>query len=411
MLTPGWLAAEYQLLDRVVAIVEDDIVLASEVRGMMTAAKTNMRQRGNRIPNDDELYEQVLERQIMESLQLQRAKRVGMRVSDQRLNDAMSRIAASNRMDLLTFQQSIESRGESYAGLREQVRKEILIQEIQRRSVIRNISVSDAEVDIFLASEEGQLLLEGEIRIDHLLLTLDSKADNATVEAAATEIASLRKLANDNGALIAIRGKLSNQNISVNSLGWRKQNEIPELFVEVIAGLEGEQISSAIRSDSGYHLVQVSGRRGGVAGKVAETDVRHILISINEIRDEMQAKDLAREIADKLNNGEDFGELARAHSDDPGSALSGGALGWTEPGKLVEEFQTVMDNTDINVISAPFRSEFGWHILQVLDRRDRDVSEDRAIIVAKNAIAEKKYDDELNNWLQDLRSNAYIEIK
>lgn len=407
----GVAVAEYQLLDRVVAIVEDDIILQSELDQQMAMVAGNIKQRGKRLPPVDILYQQVLERQVLESLQLQRAKRIGMRISDQELNDAVIRVAASNNLTLTEFREAIEREGEAYLDVRERVRREMLIQEVQRRSVLRSISVSPSEIDNFLRSEQGQLLLRGEVNIEHLLLPIDASASEQDWQDARNTLNTLRKRAIENDSFAAIETAVEAASASLSSLGWRRLDQVPSLFAERVATMSIGDISDVVRSDSGLHLIRIAAKRGGVDGIVTETHVRHILISPNEIRTDDEAKVLIDSVAAELRAGKSFDALAKQYSEDPGSALIGGDLGWTAPGKLVGEFQQAMDATAVGDISQPFHSDFGWHILEVLERRDKDLSEERSRNLASNVIAEGKYDDELNNWLQDLRDNAFIEIK
>ena len=411
-LLPEQSRAEYQLLDRIVAIAEDDIVLASQLRDDLAMYKKQITARGGNLPPDNILFEQVLERAILESLQLQRAARIGMRISDQDLNETMTQMAARNGLSLPQFKNSIEQQGDSYLEIRENIRRDLLIREVQRRSVIRSINVSESEIDNFLLSEQGQLLLSPEFDVDHVLLPV---ANDDTEEARAhakQKILQLRELAlNENRGFDAIQNQIAAQFAQRSPLGWRRGDDMPTIFSGVIDNMNVGDISQPIASDSGYHLILINAKRGGVAGNVTETKVRHILIAPNEIRTLSEAKTLAYEVKQMLNDGGDFVQLARKYSDDPGSALAGGDLGWTEPGALVPAFEDTMNATEVNAVSDAFASQFGWHILKVDDRREKDLSRERAEQRARMAIVETKFDDELNNWLQELRDDAYIDIK
>ena len=403
--------AEYQLIDRVVAIVEDDIVLASDIRDEIVAIKQRITATGGKMPTDDVLFEQILERSILENLQIQRAAQIGLRVSDQQLNDAMINIAKRNQLSLADFKISVEAQGESYLTIREKVRKDLLLNEVQRRSVIRNISISESEVENFLKSEQGQLLLSPEFNIDHLLLPIPTDAGEQTKTLAKEKALQLQQLALNNNGFETLQNQIAVHNAERSSLGWRRAENMPSLFKGVIDNMTVGDVSEPILSDSGYHVIYITNKRGGVEGKTTETNVRHILIAPNEIRTMDEAQILASEIREKLAQGEGFIQLARKYSDDPGSALSGGDLGWTEPGVLVPIFEETMNNAEIGVSSQPFQSQFGWHILEVSERREKDLSQERAAQQARMAIAETKYDDELNNWLQELRDNAFVDIK
>jgi len=403
--------AEYQLIDRVVAIVEDDIVLASDIRDQIAAIKQRITASGGQMPADDILFEQVLERSIIDNLQMQRAAQLGLRVSDQKLNDAMTNIASRNQLSLADFKVSVESQGESYLAIREKIRKDLLLNEVQRRSVIRNISISESEIENFLQSEQGQLLLSPEFNIDHILLPIPVDAGEQTKALAKEKAIQLQQLALNNNGFETLQNQIAVHNAERSPLGWRRAENMPSLFKGVIDNMATGDVSEPILSDSGYHVIHITDKRGGVEGKTTETNVRHILIAPNEIRTMEEAQTLANEVREQLEQGEDFTQLARKYSDDPGSALSGGDLGWTEPGVLVPIFEETMNNAEIGVSSQVFQSQFGWHILEVSERREKDLSEERAAQQARMAIAETKYDDELNNWLQELRDNAFVDIK
>ena len=402
--------AEYQLLDQIVAIAEDDAVLASEVRSKMQQIKNTLAQRGATLPPDNILYEQVLERAIIDSLQLQRAYKSGMRISDQELNEAMERIAAQNRVSLQQFRLLLEQQGQSYVAAREQTRKEMLLRNIQQRSVMRKINITESEVENFLNSEQGRTLLEPEYNIDHILLPIAADASEVEKQRALQNITELQALAAD-GKFIDFTQQITAAGAQHAPLGWRTLETVPSLFETTISELTAGVVSDPISSDSGLHLIKIITQRGGVQQSNTETLVRHILIKPNEIRNEDEASDLILDIRRQLDEGKSFTALAKQYSDDPGSALAGGELGWNQPGKLVPAFEAIMDITPIGETSQPFESLFGWHIVEVIDRREKDFSTERAQQRARMAIAETKYDDELNNWLQQLRDDSFVEIK
>jgi len=406
-------SAEYQLLDRAVAIVEDDVIMASEVRQSMAQIKQSLQQRGTALPPDAALYEQVLERSILEKLQLQRAQKIGLRISDQQLNETMTDIAARNGMNLTQFRQSLENNNESYIAIREKIRSDMLIQQTQRRSVFRKIQISESEIENFLNSEEGKALLTPEYNIDHILLPLDSNASSNAVARAQEKLHALREQLIQNSAtgFADATTELTAISAQHSPLGWRKLQDIPSLFTSTIETLQPGQLSKPIKSGSGYHVIWLLKKRGGVKRSVEETNVRHILISENAIRDDRQAQQLAQTVKEKLNAGAEFSDMAKQYSDDPGSALAGGELGWTEPNKLVPAFEYVMNTIAIGKVSEPFKTQFGWHILEVLERRNKDLSDDQAKRIAQMTIADSKYNTALQNWLQELRDNAFIEIK
>ncbi len=403
--------SNYQMVDQVVAVVEDDVVLASEIRERIIALVDNLNRRGITVPPRDILFEQAMEQSILERLQLQRAARMGMRVSDQRLNDAMTDIASNNGLSLSDFRRALIENGESYVDLREKIRRDILIREVQQRNVIRTINVNKSEVDSFLDSERGQALIQPEWQVDHLLLPVDNIADPGELSQAQTTMDTLRSLAKAGGNFQSILASVRETGASYQPLGWLDVSAIPSLFADLVPELGQGEISPVIQSDSGLHLIQVRNIKGGAVGSVSETKVRHILVGETTIRDYEQSKQLIEDVRQRLVDGEDFALLAREFSDDPGSALSGGDLGWVELGTMVPEFEERMLRTELNQVSEVFRSQFGWHILEVLERRERDAFEERSRQIARQKIAESKYDDALGNWLQELRDNSYVEIK
>lgn len=403
--------AEYEVIEQVVAIADDDVVLASEVRDQMAEIQNRLTANKQPLLENTRLFEQVLEQKILESLQLQRAEKIGLRIDDQQLNDTMNSIAARNNLSLSEFKSSVENQGQSYIEIRNKIRRDMIIREVQRRSVIRTINIDQGEVDNFLRSEKGKALIEIEYNIDHILLAVNNDASTDTLVNANKEIIQLKSLAALKGGFPAISDTTKTINAEHNPLGWRRASDVPVMFQSAVSRLSEGEFSEPIRSDSGLHIIHLLAKRGGVEGTQIETKVRHILIAPNEIRNIDEAKTLAAEVHQKILADQDFTFLARKYSDDPGSALTGGDLGWAKPGTLVPEFETMMANTEINQISPIFQSQFGWHMLQVTDRREKDLSSDRANQRARMAIAETKYDDALSNWLQDLRDNAYVDIK
>ncbi|WP_290741832.1 peptidylprolyl isomerase [Haliea sp.] len=403
--------AQTQILDQVVAIVDDDVIMASELRERVAAITQSLQSRGVELPPEDVLIRETLDRLILESIQLQLGNRVGARISDAQLNQAMERVAAQNRMSLAEFSAALEQQGQSYAAMREQVRREMIIQRVQAGNVNQRIQISEQEVRNFLASPEGQKLTQPEYRILHALLPLPEDAPGSEVEAARTYL---------NGLLRRIRaGEPFDQVISSNDgryafsggdLGWRKLEDLPSLFSDVAPSLEVGATSDPIRSPSGLHLINLADMQGGEQ-MVNQTRVRHILIQPSEIMTEEQAEARARELRNRILEGEDFAELARQYSKDIGSAAEGGDLGWTTPGQMVPEFEAAMADTAVGEISEPVKSQFGWHILEVMERREQDMTAQAIRNRATEALHQRKYEEELDAWLRKIRDEAFVDIK
>lgn len=403
--------AATEMLDQVVAIVDDDIIMASELRERLAGVTESLEARGVELPPEDVLIRETLDRLILESIQVQKGMRVGVRISDAQLNAAVQRIAAQNGMSLEQFRATLEQQGQSYQGLREQIRREMIIQRVQQGNVNQRIEISDQEVDNFLSTQEGQKLTQPEYQILHALLAISpsaSAAEVADAEAYADKVMDRIRAGTPFEEAVSAPGRYT---FSGGSLGWRKLDDLPSLFSDIAPGLaKGE--TEQLRSDSGIHLIYMADRRGGADEMMVEqTKVRHILIKPSEIMSEDEAKALAQELKTRAESGEEFSDLAREYSEDIGSAQEGGDLGWTNPGQMVPEFDQAMAATPVGQISDPVRSQFGWHILQVEDRREQDMTSQAVRNMAMNYLHNRKYEEELDAWLRQIRDEAFVDIK
>ena len=411
LLTVGNAQSATEVLDQVVAIVDDDIVMASELRERIAAVNESIATRGIQAPPEDQLIRETLDRLILENIQLQKGQRVGVRISDAQLNSAMQRIAAQNRMTLDQFRQALEQQGQSYGAMREQVRREMIIQRVQGGNVNQRIQITDQEVDNFLATEEGQKMAQPEYHIVHALLAIPPDASAAEVASAEAHVEKLAKRIRNGESFEGVVSSSTGQYaFSGGDLGWRKLDDLPSLFSDVAPGLAAGQTADPIRSDSGYHLIYMAEKRGGEQ-VVAQTEARHILIKSSEIMTDNQAKELITDIRRRAVDGEDFAELARQYSEDIGSAQEGGSLGWTMRGQMVPEFDNMMDATAVGEISEPFKSQFGYHIIKVEGRRDQDVTDTARRSKAMEYLHSRKYQEELDAWLRKIRDEAFVDIK
>ena len=411
LLTVGNAQSATEVLDQVVAIVDDDIVMASELRERIAAVNESIATRGIQAPPEDQLIRETLDRLILENIQLQKGQRVGVRISDAQLNSAMQRIAAQNRMTLDQFRQALEQQGQSYGAMREQVRREMIIQRVQGGNVNQRIQITDQEVDNFLATEEGQKMAQPEYHIVHALLAIPPDASAAEVASAEAHVEKLAKRIRNGESFEGVVSSSTGQYaFSGGDLGWRKLDDLPSLFSDVAPGLAAGQTADPIRSDSGYHLIYMAEKRGGEQ-VVAQTEARHILIKSSEIMTDEQARELVVELRARAESGEDFGELAREYSEDIGSAAEGGELGWTSPGQMVPEFDKAMAATAVDQISEPVKTQFGWHIIQVEGRRQQDMTSEAIRAQAMNYLHDRKYQEELDAWLRQIRDEAFVDIK
>ena len=406
---PSVASSQIELLDQIVAIVDDDIILTSELQERVQGVRSTMESRGVEVPPDDVLIRETLDRLILDSIQLQLANRYGVRIPDQQLDEAMTRLAQQNKLTLEQFRTALEQSGQSYAAAREGLRNDLAIQRVQQGNVMRNINISEQEIDNFLTTEEGEAMTQPEYLVVQALLSIsrgDTEAEVAAKDAYINEVLSNIQ-----------SGQPFEQSVSRTEpyaftggdLGWRNLSDLPSMFVDVVPTLAVGEVTK-VRSSSGFHLVYLADANGGEQ-LVRQTDVRHILIKPTEVLNEQAAEDLAVELRARAEAGEEFGELARQYSNDIGSAAEGGELGWINPGQMVPEFEATMAGTTQGSISQPFRSEFGWHILEVKGRRDKDFSGEIRRNQVAGYIREQKYQEELDAWLRKIREEAFVDIK
>lgn len=391
-----------QPLDAIAAIVDDDVILVSELTAALQQAQANLRRAGRELPPADQLQRQVFDQLVLESLQLQMAERAGVRITDAELNEAISGLARQNNLTLEQFSRALSAEGVPYAVAREQVRRDLLLQRVQQGFVSQRVQISDQEIDNFLQSADGQTLSAPQYRLQHALVPVATDDNAAPARERAEGIASRLRAGEPLSALLG-------DGIEGSDLGWRRADELPSLFADAVPSMrDGEVIT--LRSPSGFHVLQLTASRGKQQ-VVLQTRVRHILLKPSAIRSDEETAALAEQLRSRALSGADFSELARQYSEDIGSAMEGGDLGWTTPGQLVPEFQQAMDNTSQGQISAPFRSQYGWHILTVDGRREQDMSSDMRRNMARNFLYQRKFQEELQNWLQKIRDEAYVDIK
>ncbi|HEY8385510.1 MAG TPA: peptidylprolyl isomerase [Porticoccaceae bacterium] len=406
--------SQFRLLDSIVAVVDNDVVMASELDERVTTIYQRILETGTEAPPREVLIPQVLDRLILERIQLDMARRAGIRVSDEEINATIASIARGEGLTPEQFLQVITSQGLSVAALREQLSTEIILARVQQAQVNRRIYISEQEVTNFLASDEGRNFISPDVNLGHILLPLSSAASLDEVQAAYDKARTIldRINAGDDFRNLAIVHSADQSALQGGDLGWRKMAELPDVFIAPLSELQPGQVTDVIRSNAGLHILKLYDKRGGEQQLIQQSKARHILLKPNEIRDDEATYNELAKIAESIRNGSaTFAEMARQHSEDLGSALSGGDLGWSLPGKFVPEFEQVMDSIPINEVSAPFRSQFGWHILQVTERRDQDFSEDIKRHQAETILRQRKFESELQIWLQEIRDEAYIDIK
>jgi peptidyl-prolyl cis-trans isomerase SurA len=401
-----------QLLDRIIAVVNDAVILQSDLDRAMTQGRQQIRERGIAPPSDEVLRAQVMERLILVRLQTQRAQEGGIKVDDRELNEVMSNIAAQNKMTLAEFAREVQKEGQDYLAVREQIRDEVLMQRLRAKEVEGRVLVTDEDVDLFLANE-GKAP-DAEYRLSHILVAVPDGAPTDTRDKARKKADAVHKKLQDGAdfAQTAIASSDGQQALEGGDLGWRKADALPELFAQQLPKLKEGELSPVLETASGFHLVKLVGKRStGARSQQSETRAQHILLQANAIRDEEQTKAQARDLYEQLKKGADFAELAKKFSDDPGSKGAGGDLGWTPTGAFTPDFQKEIDKLKPGEIAPPFTSTFGWHIAKVLDRRTRDITDESRRQKARQAIQNRKMAEEYESWLRKLREEAYVEYR
>jgi peptidyl-prolyl cis-trans isomerase SurA len=402
-------ASEVVPLDSVIAIVDEDIILSSEVFERIDQVKASAAQRQIALPDDETILQETLDQLILQSIQLQLADRYGVRIPDAQLDQSMTRIAAQNGLTLEQFQQALAANGQDYATMREGIRKDMAIQRVQQGSVMRDISITEKEIDNFMATEEGIALTEPEYKVMQALLPIsrsDTDAQRSEKEEFVDDVLASILAGLDFSEAVSLEEPFTFQG---GDLGWRKFSDIPSMFADIIPSLEAGE-TGKVRSNSGLHLVHLAETRG-LQRLIEQTNVRHILITPNEVQDREASRAFIGELRERILSGENFSDIAREYSDDIGSAQEGGELGWTNPGQMVAEFEAAMAQAEIGVITEPVSSEFGWHILEVTGRRTEDFAEQVRRNQVANYLREAKYEEELENWLRKIREEAFVDIK
>ncbi|RMQ46345.1 Chaperone SurA [Pseudomonas cichorii] len=415
LLLSGAVHAAVQPLDSVVAIVDNDVIMKSQMDQRVREVQQTIAKRGAGTPPAEALQSQVLERLILENLQLQIGERSGIRITDEELNQAIGTIAQRNNMSVEQFRAALAHDGLSYNDAREQVRREMIISRVRQRRVAERIQVSEQEVKNFLASDLGKAQLSEEFHLANILIATPDSASSDAIQAAARQAqdiyGQLQKGADF--AQLAVARSASESALEGGDMGWRKAAQLPPPFGDMLSSMRPGEVTPPARTPGGFIILKLLEKRGGEGQTQMrdEVHVRHILIKPSEIRSEEETRRLASKLYDRIESGEDFSELAKSFSEDPGSALNGGDLNWVDPNSLVPEFRDAMSETPQGTLSKPFKTAYGWHILEVLGRRATDATSQARDQQALGVLRNRKYDEELQTWLRQIRDEAYVEIK
>ena len=397
-------------LDRIIAVVEDDVVMQSELENRIRTVRNQLKQQGTTPPPAAALERQILDRIILTKLQLQLAERTGIRVDDETLNKTISNIASENQVSLTQFREILENEGYSYEKFREDIRGEIMVTRLRQRQIENRVTVTEQEIDNFLTTQEVQGNTETEYRIAHILIAIPEAATPDEIES--TRLVA-QKVIDDladgqDFAELAVTVSDGQQALEGGDLGWRKQDQIPTLFVDYIRDMKEGDISELIQSPSGFHIIKLTGYRSSERHIISQTKARHILIRPSELVSDSDAKIRLEQLLIRIEGGDDFAVLAQAHSEDAVSAVEGGDLGWTNPGAFVPEFEKQIDSLQPGEISKPFRTQFGWHIVQVIDRREYDNTKRGR---AREIIRARKIEEANQTWLRQMREDAFVEYR
>ena len=402
------------MLDGIAAIVNDGVVLKSELHLQTETITKRAQDQNMQLPPPGILEEQVLESLIVKRIQLQRADRIGIQVSDQMLNQSIAAVAEQNGIAFEDMPRLLAEDDISYGVYRREMREQLILDQLRRIDVIGRISVAPREIDQCIADLEDNVVVNSEYNLSHILISVPESATADELAEAETEANYVYKQLQDGTdfAELAIRYSDSQTGLEGGSLGWRKGDQLPTIFSDVVGPMEAGDFSSPIRAISGYHIVKVNDLRGAIQrSEVEQMRIRHILITPDEIIDDETAKQQLKEAVSQINSGEDFGEIAKLLSDDPGSANDGGEMGWRGPGTYVPEFEAMAKQVEIGVISEPFQTRFGWHIIEVMERRIHDNTEELKESGCIQRVRNSKLTEEEELWVRRIRDEAFVDIR
>lgn len=409
------LGSRGELLDRIAVVVNEGVVLQSQIDQQVAQVTRRLRDQGTALPPASVLRQQITERLVLQEIQLQRANKIGLRVTDEALNNAIREVAKQNNIEFSQLPDALASEGVNYAEYREQMRREMTLSMLRQRDVYGRIYVSPRELDQFVAKQSADKTGNASYEVSHILLSLPEAASPGQldeVERKANELYQRAQKGEDFGQL-AVANSQAQTALERGKIGWRKGNELPTFMAEVVTKMQPGQVSEPIRTPSGFHIIRVDAMKTDDAPVIVQQlNARHILMKPNELQDDQTVRGRLQILRDRIASGQDeFGAIAKAVSEDPGSAAEGGSLGWTSPGTFVPEFEKVLDGLADNELSQPFRTQYGWHVAQMLGRRAQDMSTEDRRRRAFEQIRASKVDEETELWLRRLRDEAFVDFR
>lgn len=406
-------AADVVKLDRIVAIVDQTVITEQELEGRIRTVTAQLKKQGTELPPDNILRKQILERLISDTLQLQYAAQTGLKVDDNQLDRTIERIAEQNKMTITEFSEALAADGVSMRKFRADIRSEITIARLREREVESRVNVSESEIDNFLTTQASSSDNQDEYEISHILIRTPEEGATEDIQKAKAKVDETIKALQEGASFSKVSASYSDapNALEGGNLGWKNSSQVPSLFLEALKTMQPGDVSQPLRSPNGFHILKLTNKRGGNSPLVIEqTHARHILIKLSEIMSEKEGKQKMDGIKERLDNGEKFEVLARQYSED-GTASNGGDLGWVNPGDTVPQFEQAMNALKDNQISEPVRSPFGWHVIQVLERRKQDMSKEAARLKARQEIRARKADEAYQDWIRELRDRAFVELR
>lgn len=399
-------------VDRIVAVVNDDVVTETELERRMVETKRQLALETINVPPDPVLKKQLLDRMVTERIQLQLAAQLGIRVSEDDLDKAIESVASRNKLTLERFNDTLKAQGIDVAAYRDQIRDQVAIKQLLEREIGNRVRIAESEIDSFLKNRERREDVDTEYDLAHIFIGILESASPEKIQAVRHKAEEIHRQLQRTGDFerLAVAHSESPEALSGGNLGWRKTGQLPELFITALRELEPGQITPPLPGPNGFHIVKLIDRRGGLdIEPVLQTHARHILLRPNEIQSLAEARTKLLQLRARIEHGDDFAALARAHSEDTVSATNGGDLGWVNPGDLVPDFETVMNALKPRELSTPVQTPFGLHLIQVIERRTQDISQDRLRSVARQQIHARKADQRYEQWVRQLRDEAYVE--
>jgi peptidyl-prolyl cis-trans isomerase SurA len=411
----GAAAENGALVDRIVAVVNKEVITATELNDAVAMAQRQLRRQGTAPPEREVLERQMLERLILDKAQIQLAREKGLRIDELQLDRALQRIAQNNNMTLADFRRALERDGVSFPAWREEIREQMLLGRLREREVDDRIQVSDTEVDLFLADLKHKPDERVEYQLSHILVRVPEQATPERIEAARAKAQKALAEARGGGDFARVAASYSDAPDALRggALGWRSQNRLPEIFSDALAAIQPGEVTEVLRSPAGFHILKMNARRGAAldSAPVRQTRLRHILIRAGETLSEAEALRRLADLRNRIVSGAvDFAEMARVHSADA-TAMRGGELDWVYPGDTVPDFERAFNELAIGEVSQPVKTPFGYHLIQVLERRSADMSPERRRLQARQVLRERKADEAYQEWLRQLRDQVYVDLR